>query len=92
MSHQTPSPAAAAAPEDGAAVSTLSFEDALAELESIVKGLERGDAALEAAISAYTRGTALRAHCERKLAEAEQRVQAIVVPAAGGTPSLGEMG
>ena len=29
-------------------------------------------------VSAYQRGAALRAHCERKLAEAEQKVQAIV--------------
>ena len=72
-------------------VSALSFEDALAELETIVKGLERGDAALETAIAAYTRGTALRTHCERKLAEAEQRVQAIVVPVNGGAPGLREM-
>ena len=59
-------------------ISSLSFEDALAELERIVKGLEGGQQKLEDAISAYERGAVLRQHCEAKLAEAEARVQAIV--------------
>ncbi len=59
-------------------ISGLSFEDALAELERIVKGLEGGQQKLEDAITAYERGAQLRAHCEAKLAEAEARVQAIV--------------
>ena len=64
-------------------VQSLSFEDALAELERIVKGLEGGQQKLEDAISAYERGAALRAHCEAKLAEADARVQAIVAHADG---------
>ena len=68
-------------------VGTMSFEDALAELERIVKGLEGGQQKLEDAIGAYERGAALRAHCEAKLAEADARVQAIVA-AADGTLSL----
>jgi len=59
-------------------VSALSFEDALAELEQIVRGLESGQQKLEDAINAYERGSALRRHCESKLAEAETRVAAIV--------------
>lgn len=59
-------------------IETLSFEQALAELEGIVKALESGQGALESSVAAYQRGAALRAHCERKLAEAEQKVQAIV--------------
>ena len=55
-----------------------SFEDALAELERIVRGLENGQLKLEDAITQYERGAALRRHCEAKLAEAEARVQAIV--------------
>jgi len=61
----------------------LSFEDALAELETIVRGLEGGQQKLEDAIRCYERGTALRRHCEAKLAEAEARVQAIVERADG---------
>ena len=59
-------------------LSGLSFEDAMAELERIVRGLEGGQLKLEDAITCYERGTALRRHCEDKLAEAEARVQAIV--------------
>jgi exodeoxyribonuclease VII small subunit len=59
-------------------ISGLSFEDALGELERIVKGLEGGQQKLEDAITAYERGALLRRHCEGKLAEAETRVQAIV--------------
>ena len=68
-----------------AAIETLTFEQALAELEGIVKALESGQGALEASVAAYQRGAALRAHCERKLAEAEQKVQAIVEGPAGLT-------
>ncbi len=69
--------------ERPADIETLTFEQALAELEGIVKALESGQGALEASVSAYQRGAALRAHCERKLAEAEQKVQAIVEGPAG---------
>jgi exodeoxyribonuclease VII small subunit len=64
-------------------VGTLSFEEALAELEQIVRGLEGGQQKLEEAITAYERGAALRRHCEAKLAEAEARVAAIVERADG---------
>ena len=64
-------------------IASMSFEDALAELERIVKALEGGQQKLEDAIGAYERGAALRAHCEAKLAEADQRVQAIVAGADG---------
>ena len=64
-------------------VGALSFEDALAELEQIVRGQESGQQKLEDAISAYERGAVLRRHCEAKLAEAEARVAAIVEHADG---------
>jgi exodeoxyribonuclease VII small subunit len=64
-------------------ISTLSFEDALAALEAIVRTLESGQQKLEDAIAAYERGAALKKHCEAKLAEAEARVQAIVARADG---------
>lgn len=77
-------PAQAAAPP---AIATLSFEDALRELETIVKSLEAGQGRLEDAIVAYERGAALRAHCEAKLQQAETRVQAIVARADGSIGS-----
>ncbi|GEM15528.1 exodeoxyribonuclease VII small subunit [Gluconobacter oxydans] len=59
-------------------IDAMSFEDALSELERIVRGLEGGQMKLEDAISAYERGAALRRHCDAKLGEAEMRVRAIV--------------
>ncbi|MFW5832687.1 MAG: exodeoxyribonuclease VII small subunit, partial [Pseudomonadota bacterium] len=55
-----------------------SFEEALAELETIVDRLDKGDIELAQSIDAYERGTALRQHCERKLEEARLRVERIV--------------
>lgn len=69
---------AAAGPETGADIAAMSFEEALAELERIVRRLESGEQKLEEAIAAYERGSALKRHCDARLAEAESRVQSIV--------------
>ena len=71
-------PSSRSAPAEPENVAALSFEAALAELESIVKSLEGGQQKLSDAIAAYQRGSALRRHCEARLAEAEATVQAIV--------------
>jgi exodeoxyribonuclease VII small subunit len=55
----------------------LSFEAALKQLETIVHRLESGDASLEDSIDLYTQGQALKAHCEKKLADATARIEAI---------------
>jgi len=60
-------------------IESMSFEDALAELEQIVRRLEAGQVKLDDAILCYERGTQLKRHCERKLNEAQQRVDRIVV-------------
>lgn len=67
-------------------LSTLSFEDALRELESIVARLESGDAALDESITLYARGDALRAQCEKRLKDAQARIEKIVL-APDGSPS-----
>lgn len=77
-------------PKASRQVDTLSFEEALAELEGIVRDLETGKGKLEEAVAAYERGAALRRHCEKLLAEAEQKVQAIVETASG--PALRDAG
>ncbi len=59
------------------AVETLSFEEALGELEGIVRGLETGEAPLEDSIGAYERGIALRKHCEGKLRDAQAKIEKI---------------
>jgi exodeoxyribonuclease VII small subunit len=58
-------------------IATLSFEAALAELEKIVDGLERGDVALDKSIENYERGEALKKHCDNLLKSAESRVEKI---------------
>jgi exodeoxyribonuclease VII small subunit len=70
---------------DTSSVGTLSFEEALAELQAIVESLEKGQGKLEEAVTQYERGAALRQHCETLLAQAEQKVQAIVEAASGPT-------
>jgi len=60
-------------------VAKLSFEQALAELETIVRQLESGDVELERSIEIYERGAALKAHCETKLQAAQLRVEKIVL-------------
>jgi len=64
-------------------VTRLSFEKALAELESIVQKLERGDVALEESVAFYERGEALKRRCEDLLRQAEARVDKITLDAAG---------
>lgn len=64
-------------------IATMSFEDALAELEGIVRRLESGQVKLDDAIQSYERGAQLKRHCEKKLNEAQQRVDRIVIGADG---------
>ncbi|MGB0571602.1 MAG: exodeoxyribonuclease VII small subunit [Alphaproteobacteria bacterium] len=66
-------------------IAKMSFEDALAQLEEIVRNLEGGDSALDGAIAAYERGAALKSHCESKLRQAQVRVEKISL-GADGTP------
>ncbi|MEM6895777.1 MAG: exodeoxyribonuclease VII small subunit [Pseudomonadota bacterium] len=69
-------------------VGEMSFEEAMAELEQVVGQLERGDVALEASITLYERGAALKAHCEAKLKAAEEKVAAIQLNAEGEPSGL----
>jgi exodeoxyribonuclease VII small subunit len=64
-------------------IAAMSFEDALAELEQIVRRLEGGQVKLDEAILSYERGAQLKQHCERKLNEAQQRVDRIVIGSDG---------
>lgn len=69
--------------KDSSDVTNLPFEKALAELESIVQRLEKGDVALEESIRIYERGEALKRRCQALLAEAEARVEKIARDAEG---------
>jgi exodeoxyribonuclease VII small subunit len=73
-----------------APVTAMSFEEALAELERVVDALERGDVPLDRSIDLYERGEALRKVCEKRLKDAQMRVDRIVAgpdgQAAGTVP------
>ncbi|CAN7193009.1 exodeoxyribonuclease VII small subunit [Neorhizobium sp. LjRoot104] len=69
-------------------VSGYSFEKAVAELESIVARLERGDVALDESIAIYERGEALKKHCEKLLTVAENRIEKIRLDRAGKPQSV----
>ncbi|HVY35137.1 MAG TPA: exodeoxyribonuclease VII small subunit [Caulobacteraceae bacterium] len=64
---------------DAKDISSLSFEQSLAELEAIVQELESGQAPLEQSITLYERGARLKAHCEAKLEAARLKVDKIVI-------------
>ena len=58
-------------------VAEMTFEEAMAALETVVSQLERGEVALEQSIALYERGAALKAHCAAKLKDAEEKVELI---------------
>ncbi|TYB90670.1 exodeoxyribonuclease VII small subunit [Oceaniovalibus sp. ACAM 378] len=60
-------------------VGEMSFEQAMAELEKVVGQLESGNVPLDESITLYERGAALKARCEAKLKEAEEKVAAITL-------------
>ena len=60
-----------------ASIKQMSFEEALSQLESIVRQLEEGKIPLEEAVRAYEKGAHLRQHCEEKLAQARLRIEKI---------------
>ena len=56
----------------------MSFEEALNDLEAIVRELESGQGDLDKAIADYERGTKLKDHCMKKLADARLKVEKIM--------------
>ncbi|WP_341795118.1 exodeoxyribonuclease VII small subunit [Rickettsia endosymbiont of Rhinocyllus conicus] len=55
----------------------ISFEEALSELEEIVKKIDNGQETLEAAVNSFERGILLKNHCEKKLKEARLKIEKI---------------
>jgi|TARA_R110002049_G_scaffold117332_2_gene270584 exodeoxyribonuclease VII small subunit len=64
-------------------VDEMNFETAMAELEQVLSKLERGDVALDESIALYERGAKLKARCEAKLKEAEEKVAVITLDGDG---------
>lgn len=68
---------------DTSDISQLSFEQALIALEEIVQQLESGNVPLDQSIALYERGEALRKHCQKRLDDAQARIERIVTDASG---------
>lgn len=58
-------------------IESMTFEDALTELEGIVRNLETGQTKLDDSISSYERGVALKNHCEKRLNDARLKIEKI---------------
>tara|TARA_Y100000588_G_scaffold362746_1_gene424752 strand:+ start:2103 stop:2363 length:261 start_codon:yes stop_codon:yes gene_type:complete len=71
------------AKESATKIAKMTFEDALAELEDIIRGLEAGNTNLNDAIAAYERGTALKRHCDDKLRDAQEKISRIKLDETG---------
>lgn len=78
-------PPATANAATSADITGMTFESALEELGTIVRRLEGGQVALDAAIGMFERATALKAHCDARLRDAEARIERIRV-GSDGTP------
>ncbi len=57
---------------------SLSFEQAVVELEEIVKKLEKGELSLEESINFFQRGVELTRYCSKKLDEAERSITMLI--------------
>ena len=57
----------------------MNFEEALVELETIVKQLESGDVPLEEALAKFQEGMQLSKHCSDILEQAEKTVKEMIV-------------
>lgn len=87
MTERSAQDASATTASDGAAapaIETLAFDDAFAELRTVVAELEAGGLSLEDTIARTERAVALQRHCERLLGEAELRVQQLINRPGGG--------
>ena len=56
---------------------TITFEQAIEELETIINRLEKGDVPLDETIKLYEKGSELKDFCEKKLESAEVKIQKI---------------
>ena len=66
------------AKQKNAAENEPPFEETLVRLQEIVDKLERGDMPLEASLSIFEEGVKLSRHAQRRLDEAEQRVELLL--------------
>ncbi len=72
--------------EEQSQIAEMSFEQALRELEGVVRRLESGEVPLDESIDLYERGETLRKACQARLDAAQARIEKIVA-GADGKPS-----
>ena len=70
--------------------SDQSFEQALAELEKIVKKMEGGELTLEQALATHKRGLELAKFCQQRLEAAQQQVKVLEGEVLKPLENLGE--
>jgi exodeoxyribonuclease VII small subunit len=58
-------------------IKEMEFEDALKELEGIVRLLEEGKASLKESVELFERGTLLKKHCDSILESAQIKISKI---------------
>lgn len=58
-------------------IEKMSFEEALAQLEEIVRKIDTGQEDLENSINSYERGVLLKKHCEEMLRSAKLKIEKI---------------
>ena len=64
--------------EDASPIDELTFREAMAELDGIVRVLESNTLELEDSLQSYERGVALIASLQGRLAEAQQKVDVLM--------------
>ena len=60
-------------------IKKLSFEEAMEELETVVRQLESGKIKLDEAVAVYERGVKLKDLCEEKLKTAQSKIDKLVI-------------
>lgn len=60
-------------------IGSKTFEEAIKELEAIVKQFEDGKFSLEESVAAYERGIALKQHCAQKLEQAKAKIETVLI-------------
>jgi exodeoxyribonuclease VII small subunit len=76
-------------PENGA---DLPFEEALKRLESIVEAMESGEGSLEELLQRFDEGSRLVRQCQKKLSEAELRIEELEKAMGEGADTGGDPG
>ncbi len=64
---------------DKKSVENLNFEEALAELEDLVRKIDAGDQNLDQSVKSFERGMQLKSHCEQMLNQAKMKVEKIIL-------------